>query len=456
MAPCAACKSWKEATDLRTLYVIRTCKKCGRKVTMRPLGEHGIGVKIEKGDQVVMPKEALRMSANPLLSTGRFTTYGLSHYAKMVFGVDIANPTSRDGFDTALAKILDETEKTFVNIDFFQGLDLEDQINEAEITRRLEDNKEKATWWAFMSGVMYSICQDAIKDGDAGRAAWAMCTAERFRALSVFKGHFEEAVFMGHSAKPVIDLMRIWDANKENSDEGFWQHIFTDHAYALGQIFSVQAMLIKGRAYVGGMALTGKDARFLDFLLAGGNANDAILLEIKAPTTKLLGRKYRSNAYSASHDLSGAVIQLNDYCNELQRNMQAHKSTGVDLNAFNPRRVVLIGNYEKEIGDPAKRSSLDIFRRSLSGVEIVTFDELFKKIEHLARLFNLSRSAPPTPIPTLQPASSHIASTQAPVAAAKAVKAQAVKKTRMKGSKNQPRTRGAKQVRGAPTRGAAR
>ena len=97
----------------------------------------------------------------------------------------------------------------------------------------------------------------------------------------------------------------MWDANKENGDEGFWQIKLSEHAYAVSQLFSVPVTLIQGKAYVGGMSIEGKDARFLDFIFSGGNANDAILVEIKTPVTKLLGAKYRKNVYRPSAELGG-------------------------------------------------------------------------------------------------------------------------------------------------------
>jgi hypothetical protein len=93
---------------------------------------------------------------------------------------------------------------------------------------------------------------------------------------------------VGQSARRLIELIQIWDANKENGKEGFWQITLSNHAYAISQLFSVPVTLIQGRAYVGGMSLEGKDARFLDFMFSGGTANDAILVEIKTPITKLL------------------------------------------------------------------------------------------------------------------------------------------------------------------------
>jgi hypothetical protein len=73
------------------------------------------------------------------------------------------------------------------------------------------------------------------------------------------------------------------------------------------------------------------------------------------------------------------------------------KKPGIDLNTFNPRRVVIIGNYYREMTDPRKIKSFELFRTALSGVDIITFDELFAKVEHLAKMFSLVRSAA-TPI----------------------------------------------------------
>jgi hypothetical protein len=55
--------------------------------------------------------------------------------------------------------------------------------------------------------------------------------------------------------------------------------------------------------------------------------------------------------------------------------------------------LVLIGDGERELEDPKKRASFELFRGSLKSVEIVTFDELFKKVEILANLFSLERKS---------------------------------------------------------------
>jgi len=57
------------------------------------------------------------------------------------------------------------------------------------------------------------------------------------------------------------------------------------------------------------------------------------------------------------------------------------------LAALNPRCLIIAGDSERELDSPGKRTSLH-------NVELITCDELFKKIEVLASLFNLVREKP--------------------------------------------------------------
>lgn len=388
---CVKCKKLKDIQDLSRPYVVRTCK-CGRKIKLRTPGAHGIGFKVNKGDQVIMPASFLTLSANPLKGAGNFSKEGLAWFAELVFGVDISKKEHREKFPERLTKVIESNEVFFRDAECLKGLDIEDPNNEEEMVKRLCANPKTTEWWGYLAAGFAFMASQAIKDGNATEAAWAMASSERLRSLAVFKSHFEEAVFVGHSARRLVDLLKIWDVNKDNSDEGFWQITLGQNAFAISQIFSVPVTLIQDKAYVGGMALDRKDARFLDFIFSGGNSNEAILVEIKTPTARLLGKKYRGNAYAPSAELGGSVVQVNDYCQTLRENIHATRKSGTEVNVFNPRRVIIIGNYDKELNEPKKKASFEHFRGSLSGTDIVTFDELFKKIEHLARLFNLVRT----------------------------------------------------------------
>ena len=91
-----------------------------------------------------------------------------------------------------------------------------------------------------------------------------------------------------------------------------------------------------------------------------------------------------------SNDLSGSVIQVLDYRRELSKNIQTitHGTTH-EIDLFNPKCAVIVGNASEELDTDKKRKSFELFQTNLKDVEIVTFDELFKKAETLATLFNL-------------------------------------------------------------------
>lgn len=210
---CKNCEKLKDISDLNHPYVVRICKKCGRKIKLRTAGAHGIGIKVEKGDEFVMPPGFLALSANPLKQGGHFTSYGLNLFAERVFGVDVS--TNRADFPTALRAIIESNEEFFKHAEYLQGLDLDDPANEEEMIKRISANTRTTEWWGFMAAGLGSIALRAIEEEKASEAAWAMTAAERFRALAIFKSEFEEAVFAGQSARRLIELIQVWDANKE-------------------------------------------------------------------------------------------------------------------------------------------------------------------------------------------------------------------------------------------------
>jgi len=101
--------------------------------------------------------------------------------------------------------------------------------------------------------------------------------------------------------------MNIWKQNQDNSDEDFWQRTLSDNSFVLSQMFANPVIIIKGKAYVGGKSITNTGGSIVDFLAKNDITNDAVLIEIKTPTTKLLGNKYRDGVYPISSELSGSI-----------------------------------------------------------------------------------------------------------------------------------------------------
>ena len=175
--------------------------------------------------------------------------------------------------------------------------------------------------------------------------------------------------------------LRLWEDNAQNADEEFWQQALTQHSFVLEQVFSWPITIVKGKAYVGGKSVLNTGGNVVDFLVKNCLTNNAALVEIKTPATKLLSRRYRNTVYNVSEDLGGSVMQVLIYRFSLQRDFYSLKH-GVALEAFEPRCVVIVGNTA-EVRDDDKARAVELFRRHSSGVSIITFDELFEKTKRL-------------------------------------------------------------------------
>ena len=87
--------------------------------------------------------------------------------------------------------------------------------------------------------------------------------------------------------------IKQWSENKDNDKEEFWQTLLADQAFVLEQVFQVPIMVVKSKAYVGGKSVLNKGGGVADFLVANKVTSTIMLVEIKTPSTPLLGREYR-------------------------------------------------------------------------------------------------------------------------------------------------------------------
>jgi len=387
--PCDLCRDTIEREDVP--HVIRICQGCGREMHIFELGDHGRGINIKEGERFVIPGSWLQFSLNPLKSRGTFSRIGLEWFAEQIFVQEL--PTKETDFE-AQTKILEEqADRLLQDSPLISGLDINNPDDTKAILDAVAANKGSLEWWALFTCMFLSVARTAAANGQTDRALWATACAERCRAMLIFKEQLEEVVWMGHSAKRIIDILGVWDNHKENSDEEFWQLTFKENSYVLSQIFAVPLVFIQDKAYVGGMKLDRSEARFVDYLFSTESSREAILIEIKTPTTKILGSEYRGGVFPPSTELSGAVVQVLRYRMELTKSLQSvTEDRGVAINAFSPKCVIVAGNTTTQFKDPDMRRSFELYRSGLKDVEIVTYDELFRKVEVLANLFNLVRS----------------------------------------------------------------
>lgn len=162
------------------------------------------------------------------------------------------------------------------------------------------------------------------------------------------------------------------------------------NALILSQLFCFPAVILKGKAYVGGKGIDNTGAKLLDFLLVNQLSNNTALVEIKTPMTPLLGGEYRSGVFPASAELIGAITQVLLYKDSLLKDYHTLVGNSPQgFNAFDPPCMVIGGNFRKAMTTPEKHASFDLFRHSFKGVQIVTYDEVFEKLEGLLKLLGV-------------------------------------------------------------------
>jgi hypothetical protein len=353
-------------------------------------GEHGRGINIRQGDRFTIPAGWIKLSLNPLHSTATLTRYGIEDFVGKLFLGEIVS--AHDKFEDSLLDLERQTDAIMYAFPPLDGLDINNCEHSERILNIMNEYKSTREHWAFWVGKFLAISREAREKQDHIQAAWAIACAERCRSMMIFKEALEEVVWMGHSAKRILDILQVWDSQKSNSTEEFWQQTFKENAYVLSQVFAVPMVFIQDKAYVGGTKLDRSESRFVDYLFSIESSQEAILIEIKTPTTPLLASEYRGNR-PPSRELSGSVVQVLNYREELSRNLSTLiAGTSYELRAFRPRCAIIIGNAITDLTDDTARRSFELFRRSLADIEIITYDELFRKVEILAELFALKRA----------------------------------------------------------------
>jgi hypothetical protein len=187
-------------------------------------------------------------------------------------------------------------------------------------------------------------------------------------------------------------VLGIWETDSSNPSEEFWQRTLGDHAFVFSQVFAYPIVVIGEKAFVGGKRLDNRHGNVVDFLARAESSGNALIIEIKTPLTALLGTEYRDEAYPLSVELSGALAQVMKYRDSLSEHVRALSADDQpSLLATEPRCLIIAGDC-RSLDSTAKRLSFERFRERLVGVTIITFDELFRRVEQLAELLS-----PPNP-----------------------------------------------------------
>jgi|GEM_PF-2518901 len=223
-------------------------------------------------------------------------------------------------------------------------------------------------------------------------------------SMLVFEKYVKSSVWSAYQISKLSKTLDLWQANKDNSDESFWQTFFTENEIIFSQLVPFPIVFIKGSAYIGGETTyidsidKQKDGRFsiADFLIKNKSTENVLIVEIKTPSTNLLLKgKYRGN-YKISSDLTGSCMQISSYKNIFMRNYNnlVSKYSKTRFSSSSPQCIVIAGNSDREFqGDYDKIRSFELFRNELKDIKIVTYDELFEKTKGLLDLLREGRLA---------------------------------------------------------------
>ena len=176
---------------------------------------------------------------------------------------------------------------------------------------------------------------------------------------------------------------------KKNVDESRWQEFFEKHLWVLG--LSLQQQLLIPNKPSGELKQDDMDAGLMT------SSNFRVIAEFKKDTESLLKTTaYRTrnqennnslnNCYNVSDNVSGGVIQVLQYKQSIKENFTPQKDEQekqcYTISNFNPRCYLIIGNT-KELDTDGKKECFELFRRNCKDVEIITYDEIYKKIKYV-------------------------------------------------------------------------
>ena len=228
----------------------------------------------------------------------------------------------------------------------------------------------------------------------------ALSAAEQDEVMSAFASNIDaiserkpDRLALLREDIEIINLKSLIDRFEEMMTAGRkepdWQRFFQQNQFVLSMAFGYPIIVVQGQASVGGRALSGKHGKITDFLVKNSMTNNTAIIEIKTPSAKLLrASSYRGQVFPPSAELSSSIAQALDQRQRLEREFVQLRdnSKRFDIESYSVHCCVIIGRIP---GNEAQLRSFELFRRNSKDVEIVTFDELLKKLKSLRDFLEL-------------------------------------------------------------------
>lgn len=175
---------------------------------------------------------------------------------------------------------------------------------------------------------------------------------------------------------------------KKNNTEGTWQIFFKENPYIFNFAFNYPVVLVGEQLSAGGQKLDRKGTKIPDFMIKNGLTNNVALIEIKTPQAPILAKTPVSDGmYSPSSNLVKAVAQVLDQKQIFESEIShiKNKSRKYDIESYAVRCCVVIGEMPEDFD---KKRSLEIYRRNLINVEVITYTEILERLKQLRRFLS--------------------------------------------------------------------
>lgn len=183
-------------------------------------------------------------------------------------------------------------------------------------------------------------------------------------------------------------------------DEALWQMFFEKNQWVFG--YGLSYFFVTGfdekrlEQVVQGHDLVSHGKRADGLMKTRGIINSLCFVEIKKHTTNLLdSTPYRPGCWAPSKELVGAVAQVQGTVAAAMHNLyglikptdSVGNPTGEEVFNFKPKAFIVIGNLSELATNQGVNSdkfrSFELYRNSITGIDIITFDELYERTKFI-------------------------------------------------------------------------
>jgi hypothetical protein len=193
-------------------------------------------------------------------------------------------------------------------------------------------------------------------------------------------------------------LKEFEDGMAKEEPETWWKEFFDKNRWIFGYGLDYRISHMEAsQAYVSGADLSGRGGPIVDYAFSTeGDARFMVFLEIKTPMSKLImnNEVRKGGAWRIAQQLTDALSQtLADVEHWLDKSREQHIVRDLaykDIHSVKPKALIVIGHLKQlEDENPrirdAKLRTFELFRQSLHGVEVITYDELYARASYIAQ-----------------------------------------------------------------------